>query len=159
MTRFTRRAAAIVTLILAVAALGACGGGTGTEERNAYAKQVNAAQTKFAVTVSTTADESGGARSLRRQQRTLERFHSAIEDVVRDLRNIDPPSEVSKEHAELISVMRSYGDEIGRTSEAMRDPTPRGLQLAQQRLNAARQSVNARVNAAITAINVKLRGE
>jgi hypothetical protein len=158
MTRVARRVASTVTLILAVVALGACGDGTSTNEKNAYAREVNAAQTKFASTVSTASQNSAGERSLNSQQRTLRRFHTAIEGVVADLRNIDAPSEVSKEHDQLVSVMRSFGDEIGRASDAMRNPTPRGVQVAKQRLDVARQSVNARVNAAIAAINVKLRG-
>jgi hypothetical protein len=160
MTRVTRRAASLVTLILAVVALGACGGGTSTKDKNAYAQQVNAAQTKFATTVSTAASkESKGERSISSLQLTLRRFRAAIEDVVRDLRNIDAPSEVSKEHDQLVSVMSGYGDEIGRTIDEMRNPTPRVAQLAKQRLDSAQRSVNARVNAAIVAINLKLRGD
>jgi hypothetical protein len=157
MKRFTRRVASIVMPILAVVALGACGGGTGTQDKNAYAREVNAAQTKFALTVSNASQGSGG--SLRQQQQLLRRFHTAIESVVRDLRNIDAPSEVSKEHNQLVSVMSSYGQEIGRADETMRNPTPLGAEQAKQRLASASQSVSTRVNAAIAAINVKLRGE
>lgn len=159
MARVTRGVASIVTPILAVLALGACGDGTGTKQKNAYAGQVNAAQTKFASTVRTASQESGPTRSISRQQRTLRRFHTAIEGVVRDLRRIDPPSEVSKEHEQLASVMRGFGNDIGQANEAMRDPTPRTIELAKRRLDSATQSVNERVNAAIAAINVKLRAE
>jgi hypothetical protein len=160
MTQVTRRVASIVAPILAVVALGACGGGTGTQEKNAYAREVNAAQTKFAETVSTAAAEDAtGEQGLSRQQRMLRRFRAAIADVVRDLRNIDAPSEVSKEHDRLVSVMSGYGDEIGRADDAMRNPTPRESQVVRQRLASAQRTVSAQVNAAIAAINVKLRGE
>ena len=160
MARVTRRCASLVAPILAVVALAACGGATGTKEKNAYAEKVNAAQAKFASSVSTAASEQAdGERSLRRLQLTLRRFHAAIEDVVRDLRAIDPPSEVSKEHDQLVSVMSGYGEEVGRAGEQMRNPTPREAQLAKQRLDAAQRSANARVGATIAAINVKLRGE
>jgi hypothetical protein len=160
MARVTRRVASMVTLVLAVVALGACGGGTGTQEKNAYAREVNAAQTKFAMTVSTAAaEESKGKQGLTRLQLTLRRFRTAVDAVVQDLRSIDAPSEVSKEHEQLVSVMSGYGDEIGRTIEEMRNPTPRVAQLAKQRLDSAQQSVTAQVNSAIAAINVKLRGE
>jgi hypothetical protein len=65
MARVTRGVAAVVTVLLAVAALAACGGGTSTKDKNAYAKKVNAAQTKFAETVSTVDKESGPRRSRR----------------------------------------------------------------------------------------------
>jgi hypothetical protein len=159
MARVTRRVASIVTLVLAVVALGACGGGTGTQEKNAYAREVNAAQSKFADTVSTAAaEESKKEPSLTREQRTLRRFRAAIDNVVRNLRNIDAPSEVSKEHDQLVAVMSGYGDEIGRAGEAMRNPTPREAQLEKERLISVRRSVTAQVNAAIAAINVKLSG-
>jgi predicted outer membrane protein len=160
MARVTRRVASTVTLILAVVALGACGGGTSTKDKNAYAERVNAAQTKFSSTVATAASEdSKGKRSLSRQQRTLRRFDAAIANVIRDLRNIDAPSEVSQEHDRLISVMIDYGDEIEGAGEAMRNPTPRESQVVRQRLAAAQRSASTQVNAAIAAINVKLRGE
>ena len=159
MARVTRRVASTVTLILAVVALGACGGGTSTKDKNAYAEQVNAAQSKFSSTVANAAaEETKGERSLGRLQLTLQRFRTAVDGVVRDLRDIDAPSEVTTEHERLVSVMSGYGDEIGRTIEEMRNPTPRVAQLAKQRLDSAQRSVTARVNAAIAAINVKLRG-
>jgi hypothetical protein len=159
MKRFTRRVASIVMPILAVVALGACGGGTGTQDKNAYAREVNAAQTKFALTVSTVAgDESKGAQGLTHLQLTLRRFRTAVDGVVQELRRINAPSEVAAEHEQLVSVMSGYGNEIGRTIDEMRNPTPRVAQLARQRLDSAQRTVTTRVNAAIAAINVKLRG-
>jgi hypothetical protein len=158
MARVTGGVASIVTLILAAVALGACGGGTSTKEKNAYAEQVNAAQLKFASTVRTVAEESRSS-SLSRQQRTLRRFETAIVGVVGDLRKIDAPSEVSKEHQQLISVMRGFGNDIGQANEAMRNPTPRTIELAKRRVETATRSVNARVDAAVAAINVKLHGD
>jgi hypothetical protein len=160
MTRVTRRVASTVTPILAAVALGACGGGTSTNEKNAYAREVNAAQSKFASTVSTAASEkSNGEQGLTRLQLTLRRFRTAVDAVVQDLRQIDVPSEVSKEHEQLVSVMSGYGDEIGRTIQEMRNPTPRVAERAKRRLDSAQRAVTAQVNAAIASINLKLRGE
>ena len=72
MARVTRRVASTVTLILAVVALGACGGGTSTAEKNAYARKVNAAQTKFASTATMASQGADGDTSLRRQQQTVD---------------------------------------------------------------------------------------
>lgn len=159
MARVTRGVASLVAPILAVMALAACGGGSTTKEKNAYARQVNAAQMKFASTVETVAQQTGQANSVTQQQRTLRRFETAIEGVVGDLRRIDAPSEVSKEHEQLVSVMRRFGDDIGQANDAMRSPTPLGIESARRRLKSATQSVNARVDAAVAAINVKLRGQ
>jgi hypothetical protein len=159
MARLTRRLASIAAAVVAAASLSACGdGGTSTKDRNAYAQKVNEAQTKFASTV-TTVSQTGGQNSIRQQQKTLKSFQSAIESVVRDLRAIDAPSEVTKEHEQLTSVMTGFGKAIGDANAAMRNPTPRGIERAQEQVATATQSVNARVNAAIAAINVKLKGK
>ncbi|MEA2153878.1 MAG: hypothetical protein QOE11_18 [Solirubrobacteraceae bacterium] len=160
MARVTRRVASVAAVILAAVALGACGGGgTSTKAKNAYAERVNAAQTKFAATVTTVAQDTGQKNTISRQQRTLRRFHTAIQSVVSDLESIDPPSEVTKEHERLTAVMRRFGDDIGQANDAIRNPTPSAIDLAKRRLAAATETVNARVNAAIAAINVKLRGK
>ena len=158
MARLTRRCASIAAARVAAGVLGACGSsGTSTKDRNAYAEKVNAAQTKFASTVTTVSQAGGSSSSISQQRKTLERFQAAIESVVRDLRAIDAPSEVTKEHKQLTSVMTGFGKAIGEANAAMRNPTPRRIEQAQQRVQAATQSVNARVNAAIAAINVKLK--
>lgn len=160
MARLTRRFAPAAAAIVVAAALVACGdGGTSTKEKNAYAEKVNAAQTKFASTVTTVSQSEGSKNSISRQRETLRRFEAAINGVVRDLRAIDPPSEVTKEHARLTAVMSGFGKAIGDANDAMSNPTPRGIEQAQQRIATATQSVNARVNAAIAAINVKLKGK
>lgn len=159
MGRVTRRIASAAMLIVAVLALVACGDGdteTSKSDRSAYAQQVNEAQTTFAATVSSVAEGTTSTTSISEQRRTLRRFESAIDGVVRDLRDIDPPSEVTAEHAQLVGVLSSFGRDIGGANEAMRNPTPRSLESAKQRVAAATQSVNTRVNAAIAAINAKL---
>lgn len=158
MARLSRRVAATVTALVAVVALAGCGGGTSTKEKNAYAREVNAAQQRFATTVSTVAQPGAGG-SVAKQQRTLTRFKRAIDSVVRELRGIDAPSEVTKEHERLVAVMTGFGKDIGEASDAMRNPTPQRIELAKRRLGGVTQSVNARVAAAIAAINAKLRGK
>jgi hypothetical protein len=159
MARVTRRVAATVTAIVAVLALAACGGGTSTKDKNAYARKVNAAQQRFASTVRTVDQASGSKSSISRQQRTLKRFETAIQGVIKELKAIDAPSEVTSEHGKLVAVMTGFGTAIGQANDAIRNPTPQGIDLAKRRLAAATQSVNARVSAAIAAINAKLRGK
>jgi hypothetical protein len=160
MARVTLRVASIATAIVAVVALAACGGGgTSTKDKNAYAEKVNLAQNKFATSVSTVDQQAGSKSSITLQQRTLRRFKGAIDGVVGDLRRIHAPSEVAKEHDRLIAVMTSFGRDIGQANDALRNPTSGGIELAKRRLRTVTQSVNTRVAAAITAINVKLRGK
>jgi hypothetical protein len=109
--------------------------------------------------VTTVAQETGAKNSVSQQQKTLQRFSKAIDGVVADLRGIDAPSEVTKEHERLTAVMAGFGNAISEANAAMRNPTPRAIELAKRRVATATESVNARVNAAIAAINVKLRGK
>jgi len=159
MVRITRRFALTAAAVLAAVALVGCGGGTSTKDKNAYAEKVNAAQTKFASTVTTVDQQSGSQQSLSHQRATLARFKSAIDAVVKDLRGIDPPPEVAKEHARLVAVMTDFGSRIRQADSALRDPTPAGITRAKQQLTSVTQTVNARVAAAIAAINVKLKGK
>jgi phage-related tail protein len=160
MARLLRRGALVCMAILAMWTLAACGGGTSTSDKNAYAKKVNAAQTKFAETVTTVSGQGGSkTNSIRQQQATLVRFQTAIEGVVKELRAIDAPPEATKEHERLTAVMAGFGKAIGDAGKAMRNPTPSGIELAKRSLATATQTVNARVNAAIAAINLKLRGK
>lgn len=159
MTRLTRRFAATVTAFVAVLALAACGGGTSTKEKNAYAQEVNSAQQRFASTVSSVAQGTGAGNSIRQQQQTLQRFETAIAGVVKELNAIDAPSEVTQEHERLTTVMTGFGEAIGQANDAMRNPTAKGIETAQRDVATATSSVNARVSAAIAAINAKLRGD
>ncbi len=129
----------------------------GDEGQNAYAEKVNEAQTTFATTVTDVAQGAGAKSSISQQQRTLKRFESAIDGVVSDLEAIDAPTEVTSEHARLITVLSRFGSDISQANDAMSNPTPRTIESAQRRVQAATQSVNTRVNAAIAAINAKLR--
>ena len=157
MARVTRRIAALAAALLAATLLVACGGSS-TNDKNAYARKVNAAQTKFADTVATVDDQSRSAQSIALQRRTLRRFKGAIDRVVADLRAIDPPSDVTTQHGRLVAVMAGFDRSVGQAVAALGDPTPEGIDLAKRRLQAVIQTVNARVAAALAAINVKLKG-
>jgi hypothetical protein len=160
MAPVTRRVAAVVASVLVILALAACGGGgTSTKDKNAYAQKVNDAQTTFASTVTTVDAESGTQNSLAHQRATLRRFKRAIDGVVSDLRKIAAPSEVTNEHKRLITVMSNFGKDIGQANDALSNPTPAAITEAKRRVALVTQSVNARVNAAIAAINAKLHGK
>lgn len=160
MARLTRRFALIAATIAASVVLVACGdGGTSTKDKNAYAEKVNAAQNKFAASVSNVNQQSGSQQSISHQRETLTRFQHAIDAVVADLRRIDAPPEVAKEHARLVAVMTDFGANITQANAALRNPTTTGIAQAKQRLGSITGSVNARVAAAIAAINVKLKSK
>jgi len=150
------RLAAIFMLVLSTLAIAACGGSDEIEQKNAYVRQVNAAQTEFASNVTTVSAAITAKSSAKEDRATLKRFESAIKDVVGDLENISVPADVTVEHRRLVSAMKAFGIDIASANAALSNPTTRTLDQAQQRISSATQTVNTKIDAAIAAINTKL---
>ena len=138
------------------AGLVACGGSDEREAKNAYVRQVNAAQAEFAQTVTTVSERITDKSSSRQDRKTLEQFQTAIDDVVTDLRDIEVPGAVEAEHAQLVKAMSGFGSDIRGAISALRNPTQANIEEARKTITAAAQTVNVRIQAAIAAINSKL---
>ena len=149
------RVVALLALAFAALALAACGGDD-RKEKNAYVEHVNDAQNNFAANVLTVSQRITNKSSSKQDRKTLEQFQAAIDDVVKELRAIKVPGSVTSEHKQLIAVMSGFGDEIKRATLALRNPDSRTIAEAQRTIQTATQTVNARIEAAIAAINSKL---
>lgn len=144
----------LVALVLVLAALSSCGGETAKGED--YIGQVNQVQMDFAATVQKLSSSITGGSSSTDDRRTLQRFSTAIDDVVGDLRRIDAPREVVPEHRRLVAAMQGYGTEVDQATRVVSDPSKQRLAAAQRRLAQATTTVSAKINTAIDAINSKL---
>ena len=146
-------------LLLAVAALAlaACGGEDDQKAKNAYVGEVNAAQNEFADTVQTVSERITPKSSSSQDRKTLEQFQAAIADVVKNLRGIDVPDGVGSEHDQLVAAMSGFGDQIEEATTALRNPDSKKIAEAQRTIQTATQTVNLRIDAAIAAINSKLK--
>ena len=151
------KSAALLLLAFAAFALVACGGGEDREENNTYVGQVNAAQARFAETVSSVSERITDKSSSSQDRKTLEQFQTAIDDVVADLRDINVPGAVDGEHAQLVKAMSGFGSDIRGAVSALRNPTEQNIQDARKTITTATQTVNVRIQAAIAAINSKLK--
>ena len=151
------RMLALVALLSGATTLVACGGDDSRDEKNAYVREVNAAQSEFAERVSAVSQQITPESSPARDRRTLERFETAIDSVVEQLRAIEVPEDVEAEHEQLVEAMTEFGNEIDKATTALRDPDARSIAEAQRAVTAATQSVNGQIDAAIAAINSKLR--
>ena len=134
----------------------ACGGSEEREKKNAYVREVNAAQTEFAQTVTTVSERITDKSSSSQDRKTLEQFQTAIDNVVTDLRDIDVPGAVDAEHAQLVKAMSGFGSDIRGAIRALRNPTQANIEEARKTISTATQTVNVRIDAAIAAINSKL---
>ena len=151
------RALALLVAAFAAVALAACGGEDDREAKNDYVKQVNVAQNEFAANVSTVSERITSKSSSKEDRKTLEQFQAAIDDVVTDLRAIKVPDDVESEHKQLVGAMSGFGAEIKKATLALRNPNSRTIAEAQRTIQAATQTVNVRIDAAIAAINSKLK--
>lgn len=150
------RTVALALLAFVGVALVACGGSDDREAKNAYVRQVNAAQSEFAQTVTTVSERITDKSSSRQDRRTLEQFQKAVDDVVTDLRDIEVPSAVENEHAQLVKAMSGFGRDIRGAISALSNPTQANIEEARKTITGAAQTVNVRIQAAIAAINSKL---
>lgn len=150
------RILSVLSVLLAMLVLGACGGEDDRDAKNAYVAQVNAAQTEFASTVTTVSQRITPRSSSAQDRKTLEGFESAIDDVVAKLRDIKVPGDVEAEHKQLVDAMTGFGADIKTATVALRNPDTRSIADAQRGIATATQTVNSRIDAAIAAINSKL---
>lgn len=149
---------ALVLLAAGAVALSACGDEANSRDaKNAYVAKVNAAQNEFAATVTTVSRQITPKSSPAQDRRTLQRFETAIQDVVKKLEAIEVPSDVATEHKQLVAAMSDFGTEIDKATAALRDPDTRSIAEAQRAIATATQNVNGQIDAAIAAINSKLR--
>ena len=149
---------ALVALLIGAGVLGACGGDDDEREaKNAYVAEVNQAQEEFASRITSVSQQITDKSSPAQDRRTLQRFETAIEAVVEQLRDIDVPQDVETEHEQLVIAMTDFGSEIGKATDALRNPDTRSIAEAQRAVSVATQTVNGRIDTAIAAINSKLR--
>lgn len=153
------RILSLLAALVGAVALSACGDEANSREaKNAYVREVNAAQMGFASNVSSVSQQITPKSSATQDRRTLERFETAIADVVKQLQGINVPTDVETEHKQLISAMTRFGDEIKKATDALKNPDTRSIAEAQRAITTATQTVNGQIDAAIAAINSKLNG-
>ncbi len=151
----------IATGLAIAAALGlaACGDDEAAKERNAYADQVNRAQSDFAQSFKSLSRRITSTTTPGQGRRTLQGFEDAVDNVVTDLRRIDAPSDVQPLHRRLIREIAGYGREIHKAKLAFATGAPQRILRAQSALVSATTQISARINRTIAAINRRLRAK
>jgi len=150
------RILSLLAVLAGAVALSSCGDEANSREaKNAYVRDLNAAQQEFATSASEVSQQ--GAESLGQYRRTLRRFQETISTFETKLRTIPVPSVVSAEHEQLISALTKFGTDFNAVSAALNNPNVRALGEAQNAIATATQRANARIEAAAAAIDSKLR--
>ncbi len=151
------RTALLVVLLAACAALTACEG-TSADAKNAYVREINAAQDRFATSVTQATRLITPESSPAQDRRTFDRFQAAIVDVIGTLRAIEPPDDVEREHAQLIAALTGFADDIADARKSIRAHTTTAIAEGQRKLGAATITVNEKLRRVTEAINEKLSG-
>jgi hypothetical protein len=148
----------MVLLVLSAAAgIAACGADKAAEQRNAYADQVNRAQSDFAQSFKSLSKRITRTTTPGRGRRTLQGFEDAVDHVVTDLRRIDAPSDVQPLHHRLIDEIAGYGRAIHRAKLAFATGSPQRILRAQSALVSSTTQISAKINRTIAAINRRLQ--
>ena len=149
----------VLLLVAAVLGLAACGQDKAAEQRNAYADQVNRAQSDFAQSFKSLSRRITKTTTPSRGRRTLQGFEDAVDNVVTDLRRIDAPSDLQPLHRRLIDEIAGYGRAIHRAKVAFATGSPQRILRAQSALVNSTTAISARINRTIAAINQRLQAK
>jgi hypothetical protein len=147
------RIAFLATLLIAAAALAACGNNTDAED---YIRELTAAQMTFQRTAIELGAQPTKTSTPSQDRRTLNRYAKAIDDTIAELRTIEVPPEVSAEHRELVNAFVTWHADIERFIAAIEKPTARGLRRARRRIAAATVTFNESAKQAGLDIDAKL---
>jgi hypothetical protein len=153
---------ALLPVLLVVAAaigLTGCGADKAAEERNAYADQVNRAQSNFAQSFRSLSKRITRTTTPGRGRKTLQGFEDAVDNVVVDLRRIDAPADLQPLHQRLIGEISGYGRAIHRAKLAFATGSPQRILRAQSALVTTTTEISTRINRTIAAINRRLQAK
>jgi hypothetical protein len=147
----------LLLLLLATLALGACGGGGSddVDKKNAYVRELNAAQSDFRSSANEMSKQRIPAANSAKV-RLVQRLEGAVDAVVKAMQAIDVPGDVRAEHRQLIDAMTGFRTDVQKLTQTYRGGDARKLPAALAAFKAAQVRVDTRVNATIAAINSKL---
>ena len=128
------------------------------EDRDAYVKALNNAQTglaqRFTALQSRITPTSNAAQDIK----TLRAYEAAVGTTVSDLRAVDPPAGLAPLHRRFVDEVAAYGSALRKARAELDRDDPRAILAAQGRLRSAVTAAGRRLDATIQAINQKLKG-
>ncbi len=154
MTRTLRRTAALA-LVLPLLATGC---GDDTKSKNDYVDQVNRIQTQFATTYQSVAGQVTSTSPAGEDGETFKSLVGAIDGMVTQLRAVDPPESVTRQHEKLIDVLDGYGDDLSSATKALASGDAASVARARAALAKDTAGLSADFMRTISEINTKLRG-
>jgi hypothetical protein len=148
------RAGVLLALILAVVTAG-CGG---DQDRDAYVKALNKAQTGLAQRFTTLQSQITPTSNAAQDIKTLRAYEAAVGATVSDLRAVDPPDGLAPLHRRFVDEVAAYGSALRTARSELNGDDPRAILAVQGRLRGAVTAAGRQLDATIQAINQKLQG-
>ena len=152
--RMLARAAALIVLVLALAVAG-CGSDDG---RGDYVKALNQAQAQLRQRFTKLGSRITPTSTPKQDQRTLAAYEDVVHSTVNDLRAVDPPGGLDTLHQRFVAELAGYGTAVRDARQRLDSDNPRTILAAQSRLKASLARTGQQLNAAINAINDKIKG-
>jgi hypothetical protein len=146
----------LLLLLLATLALGACGGGSNdVDNKNAYVRELNAAQSDFRSSAEEVSKQRVPGENAGKV-RVVQQLAAAIDKLVATMRGIAVPGAVRAEHQQLIHTMTGFRADVQTLTQTFRAGDARKLRAGLAAFKAAQLQADTRVDATIAAINSKL---
>jgi hypothetical protein len=146
----------LLLLLLATLALGACGGGSNdVDNKNAYVRELNAAQSDFRSSAEEVSKQRVPGEDAGKV-RVVQQLAAAIDKLVATMRGIAVPGAVRAEHQQLIHTMTGFRADVQTLTQTFRAGDARKLRTGLAAFKAAQLQADTRVDATIAAINSKL---
>ena len=146
-----------MTVIVLALGISACAETDAAATRNAYVRELNAAQEQLVRAATEVQGAITEASSVRQDRRTLVRYGAAVGGLVKTLRNVTVPANAGPEHATLVAALAEFRTEITAIVIVLRSSTTRAIDDAARRLAEATKTFDTKLGASISAINRKLQ--
>ena len=144
-----RRAAAALAAVAALAVpIAGCGG----DEKQTYRSEYAKAADEFKRAAERAAEQARGKPRLRDRIPALRAFRASIDELAKDLDELDPPENVERLNDDAVDALRTLSDDLGKLEDAarandvaaVRRLTPK-LQLDQAELQTTLDAIDQRL--------------
>jgi hypothetical protein len=99
-----------------------------------------------------------GTDPAKAAQETFTNLKTAIDKVIADLKNVQPPDKVKSLHSDLISEMTQFDNDVKAAGNSLSSKDPKAIATAQTKFATAASALGTRISQTISQINQKLQG-
>lgn len=148
-----RKPAFTLAALLATAALAACGG----VDKNAYVTQVTKVQQATQQDARALSDKMKSAKTPAQVATNLAALGTAVEKNAADLKKIEPPESVAKQHQEYVDLMKQYGTDLESLAAEVKKATPSTVKGILTKASSLTTNLSTQETKIVSSINTELQ--